>query len=313
MNSVDVVCAGLCVVNFPVFPVDETLFSRDLTSVGNMELLTGGDAANQAKIISRMGFKTAICSRRGRDRFGDILMQLFEEDAGVSTDGIVVDPSEATSVCAMMIKPDGNRHFCSHKGCINNFCFEDINLEMLSSAKVASIGGVYGLPKFDGNGAAAFFEFAKTHGAVTVADTKFDQRKIGLKGIRGMLRHTDHFFPSYDEASAISGKTQPEDIADVLLEAGADFVGIKLGAKGCYIKSGTAGKYIPAIAGEVVDTTGAGDNFMSGFIAGLLKGWDIEKCCLFGTAAASLCVSQLEPTSAVRSFRQVKDRLEAAL
>lgn len=311
-TNIDVVCAGLCVVNFPIFPADESIFTRDVNPVSPITLLPGGDAANQAVVLSKMGFKTAILSRRGDDDFGKILLQLlYRYGNHIELEGIVVDAEMATSVSAMMIRPNGQRCFCVHKGAIFNFCFEDIDLSILSRAKVASIGGVYGLPSFDGPGAAAFFRVARENGLITVADTKVDMYRIGLKGILEMLEQTDYFFPSYDEATAISGETSPEKIAGIFLDAGARHVGIKLGSKGIYARDREGEFYLPALPADVVDTTGAGDNFMSGLIAGLIRGWDFRACCLFGSAAAALCVTTLGPMMAIKSFDQVIQFLES--
>ena len=307
MESVDVVCAGICGVNFPVFPVDETLFTRDITQVGPISLLPGGDAANQAVVLSKLGVQTALCTRRGNDDFGRMLVDLLRKYGNnINLDGIVTDTEKATSISVMMIRPNGQRHFCVHKGAIFNFCFEDIDPGLLSRAKVVSIGGVFALPSFDGAGAAALFRKAREQGLITVADTKYDMYNIGLAGIVPMLKLTDYFFPSYDEAAAISGKTEPEVMAKVFLDAGAEHVGIKLGPKGIYFQDKELAFYMPALPAEVVDTTGAGDNFMSGFIAGLVRGWDIKKCCLFGSAAAALCVTKVGPMTAVESFEQVE-------
>jgi sugar/nucleoside kinase (ribokinase family) len=313
-NAVDVICAGLSVVNFPIFPVDEGLFTHDVNPVHPITLLPGGDAANQAVVLSNMGFKTALFSRRGNDDFGRIMLDLLRQyGRDIRLDGIVPDFERATSVSAMIIKPDGQRHFCVHKGAIFNFCLGDIDLSLFSQAKVASIGGVFGLPSFDGPGAAAFFCAARERGIITVADTKADLQGIGLAGIRDMLAHTDYFFPSYDEAKAISGETEPEKMAQVFLDAGASHAGIKLGSQGVYVRDNNGEFRIPAFPAEVVDTTGAGDNFMSGFIAGLLSGWELRDCCLFGSAAAALCISKVGPMTAVKSFDQVQQVLETCL
>jgi sugar/nucleoside kinase (ribokinase family) len=313
MNSpeFDVLCAGLCVVNFPIFPVDESIFTQDVNPVSPITLLPGGDAANQAVVLSKMGFKTAIFSRRGDDDFGKIMLKLLKNYGnGIVLDGIRTDPKKATGVSAMMIQPNGQRSFCSHKGALFDFCLDDIDLTLLARTKVASIGGVYGLPSFDGAGAAAFFRAARERKVVTVADTKFDLMGIGLDGIREMLKFTDYFFPSYDEAKAISGETEPEKMAGVFLDAGVSHAGIKLGAKGIYVRDRETEFYLPALPAEVVDTTGAGDNFMSGLIAGLVRGWDIRQCCLFGSAAAALCVTKVGPMTAIKSFDQVTMFLE---
>jgi sugar/nucleoside kinase (ribokinase family) len=311
-KNIDVVCAGLCVVNFPVFPVDESIFTQDVNPVSPITLLPGGDAANQAVVLSNMGFKTAILSRRGNDDFGNIMLQLLNRYGNhIELEGIVVDSKMATSVSAMMIRPNGQRCFCVHKGAIYNFCIDDIDLSILSGSKVVSIGGVYGLPSFDGPGAAAFFRVARENGLITVADTKADMYRIGLEGIRDMLEQTDYFFPSYDEAAAVSGETSPEKIVKVFLDAGVRHAGIKLGARGIYARDRETEFYLPALPADVVDTTGAGDNFISGLIAGLIRGWDFRTCCLFGSAAAALCVTTMGPMTAVKSFDQVAQFLES--
>ena len=311
MKQYDVVCAGLSVVNFPVFPVDKFIFENDVNPVEPIELLSGGDAANQSIVLSRMGAKTALLTRRGDDDFGLIMLELLKKFGhDIDLSGISVDPVKATSVCAMMIKPDGHRHFVSHKGAMFDFAVDHIDLSILSRTKIASIGGLFGLPSFDGDGSLRFFQEAKKQGVITVADTKSDLMKIGLNGIREMLPFTDYFFPSYDEASVLSGETDPKRIAQVFLDAGAANTGIKLGSDGCYFANASQQFTVPVIPQKVVDTTGAGDNFMSGFIMGLLRGWEPRQCCLFGTAAATLCVAEIGPNLAVTSYKQVDDFLK---
>jgi sugar/nucleoside kinase (ribokinase family) len=99
-------------------------------------------------------------------------------------------------------------------------------------------------------------------------------------------------------------------MAAAFLDAGAGHVGIKLGAEGIYFRDAAQEFALPAFPAKVLDTTGAGDNFMSGFIAGLVKGWDVRRCCLFGSAAAALCVAKVGPMTAIESFRQVEEFLK---
>lgn len=306
MKEYDVICAGLSLVNFPIYPTDESIFRRDVTQVDPIVLLPGGDAANQAIVISRLGNRTALLTKRGDDHFGKIMLDLLNDFGnGIDVSKIAVDEKNSTGVCAMMIRPDGQRSFCTHRGALLHFGLDDINVSLLKTTRIVSIGGLMSLPGFDGKGTAEFFRLAKEAGAVTVADTKKDLWEIGLDGIRNTLKYTDYFFPSLEEATAISGKERPENMADVFLGAGAKHVGIKLGKDGCYFKDTREEFYLPVYPSEVVDTTGAGDNFMSGFITGLLHNWEIQDCCRFAGAAGAICVSQVGPNTAVESFDQV--------
>lgn len=313
MKKYDVVCIGLAMINFPVYPIDESLFLHDVTQVESMDFLPGGDAANQAIVLSRLGNRLALITKRGNDYAGNILLDLlndFGRDIDIS--GIVSDKN-STGVCAMLIQPDGKRNFCTHRGALLDLCAGDIDSAMLKDTKIVSIGGLMSLPSLDGEGSAEVFRQAKKAGAITVADTKKDMWNIGLEGIRKTLAYTDYFFPSLDEACAISGKSRLEEMADLFLDAGAGHVGIKLGGDGCYFKDHKEEFYIPVVPSKVVDTTGAGDNFMSGFITGLLHEWDMKKCCRFASAAGAICVSGLGPNKAVESFDQVMNFMKGSI
>ena len=305
---IDVVCAGLSVINFLVHPVDENIFLRDVTLVSPITLLQGGDAANQAIVLSRLGNKVALCSRRGNDEFGSLMLNLLAKHGiDIEVSGIIVDPTQATSVCSVMVRADGQRNFCVHRGAINNFRIEDIDISILKRTRVASIGGMFQLPSFDGEGMAKFLKYAKAQGVITVADTKADLRNIGIEGVSESLKYLDYFFPSYDEATVLSGESEPEKMAQIFLDAGVVHAGIKLGENGCFMKDAWQEFYIPGMSVDVVDTTGAGDNFMAGFITGLLRGWDIRKCCEFATAVGAICVTQIGSNSAVMNFQQVEN------
>ncbi|MGE5612933.1 MAG: carbohydrate kinase family protein [Bacillota bacterium] len=311
MKEFDVVCVGVAVVDLPLYPVDKELFSRNLTQIRPPEFHAGGGAANQAIVLSRMGNRTSLLTILGKDVFGQILTGLLS-DCGKDIDLSHVSFHEKarTGISVVMIEPDGQRHFCVNRGANNHFSIERLDLSVLKRAKVVSLSYLFALPGFDGTGTTALLKIAKENGAITVVDTLTDIAGIGLDGVRSTLECTDYFFPSYDEAAAISRETEPERIADVFLNAGAGHVGIKLGSKGCYFKDKDNEFYLPAFDGPVVDTTGAGDNFMSGFITGLVRGWDIRRCCRLGNAAGALCVAEIGANSAIKDFEQVENFLK---
>jgi len=310
MKDIDVLCVGLAVVNFPVFPVDESLFSRDITRVEAITLLPGGDAVNQSIVLSRLGAKTALCCKRGNDGFGKGLLDLLNEFGdSIDVTGVIVDEKAATGVSVMMIRPDGQRHFCVHRGAMNNFRIENIDLALIARAKVFSYTGMCSMPSIDTD-SGVVFKAAQEAGTVTVADTKFVPAGLDTDAIMRQLAYVDYFFPSYDEAAALTGEKEPSRIAKILLETGVKHVGIKMGADGCYFTDGKTEFYLPAIPADVVDTTGAGDNFMSAFIAGLLRGCSHRVCCMLGIAAGAICVAQVGPCGAVKSFKQVHELME---
>lgn len=302
----DVVCAGLALMNFPIYPIDETVFKNDVNMVSPITLLPGGDAANQAIVISRLGGKVALLSAVGADGFGEMLPKMIKESGkDLDVSHIAVEEKDTTGVAAMLIQSDGQRNFCINRGSLLKFGIQHIDMGILEQTRIVSIGGLMSLPGFDGEGTKEFFRRAKKAGVITVADTKKDLWGIGLEGIKETLSYTDYFFPSLEEAQAVSGEKTVEKMADRFLQCGVAHVGIKLGGDGCYFKDDRQEFYLPAYKCDVVDTTGAGDNFMSGFITGLLNEWDIKTCCKFASATGTVCASAIGPNDAVTSMEQV--------
>jgi len=308
MKEFDVVCVGVAVVDLPLNPVDREIFNRNMTQIKAPVFYAGGGAANQAIVLSRLGNKTLMLTTIGNDAFGHILLDLLKTcGRDIDLSNISFHEEVGTGISVVMIEPNGERHFCVNRGTNNHFCIDRFDLSVLKRTKVVSLAYLFAMPGFDGEGSSALLKAAKENGAITVVDTSTDIAGIGLEGVRSTLEYTDYFFPSYSEAAAVSGETEPEKIAKVFLDAGAEHVGIKLGGDGCYFKDAQNEFYLPTFDGPVVDTTGAGDNFMSGFITGLVRGWNMKQCCRFGNAAGTLCVAEIGANTAIKNFAQVEN------
>jgi sugar/nucleoside kinase (ribokinase family) len=77
-------------------------------------------------------------------------------------------------------------------------------------------------------------------------------------------------------------------------------VAIKLGGDGCYVRSREGFEVAkPAFKVAVVDTTGAGDGWAAGFLQGLVKGWDLEKCAIVANAVGGLVVTKIGAITAM--------------
>ena len=121
----------------------------------------------------------------------------------------------------------------------------------------------------------------------------------------------DYLFLNEDEAKYLSGENEADKIADHFLAKGVGTVIVKLGAKGSYIKSKKEAVFQEAFhTTNVVDTTGAGDCFASGFISGVLRGLSLRECAKFATACSFLTIQKVGATTAIESLEQVEAVLE---
>lgn len=307
----DILCVGLIVSDLLVRPINKGVFDVDATTVDDFKIMPGGDATNESIILSRLGANVGLVGKLGDDVMGQLILKQIEAN-NVDVTNVKIDPDTKTSTSIVLINENGDRNFIGCKGNNDDFSIEDIDLNILRHTKIVNIGSLFAHPKLDRGGIETIFKEAKKNNVITSADTVTDRRNIGIDGIKGILKNTDFFLPSFIEAADLTNETDPEKMADIFLDYGVKTVVIKLGAEGCLIKN-TSGEcfHINAYKTTPVDTTGAGDNFVAGFLTGVLNRWDLEKCGKFASAVGSLCVQGIGATSYVRSMGQVLRYMES--
>ncbi|MDL2253907.1 carbohydrate kinase family protein [Ruminococcaceae bacterium OttesenSCG-928-I18] len=304
----DIVTIGIAAYDMILRTVDESLFTRDTTMLQEVGVSSGGGAMTQAVIAQRLGCKTALMGKISSDIFGDYLQRILK-DAGVDDSRVVVSSEDSMSLTFALVRPDGTRHFLGWQGSNNRtLCLDDIDLSLVKKAKIVSYGSFYFLQEMDKGGANLIFRTAKDAGALTVADVGADAFSQGKDVIFSNLPLLDYFIPSYVEAEYLTGEKDPARMASFFLRKGCRNVIIKLGAEGCFVASEHLAKTIPTF-NEVKanDTTGAGDNFVGGFLAGLIDGRDVLDAARFANAVASVSVTEMGAIHGVKNKQQVLD------
>lgn len=295
-NSMKIHCIGQLVTDVLVLPVERVDYTADTILVDKIELNSGGDAMNVAINLARLGAEVLFTGRVGGDDFGRFLRRRLEE-AGVDASGLSVNPDSQTDTCVAMINSKGDRTFLYAAGANLTLGPEQVSEKSLGKSGIVHIGGTFLLPGLDGEGAAEIFRRARRHGAITTMDVTHDTSNRWMGLIRPSLEHLDYFMPSVAEAEKITNRAQPEEMARVLLDAGVKTVVIKLGAKGCYVRNEREGFFQPAFRANAVDTTGAGDAFVAGFLYGLSKELPLRECAATACAAGAITVCKLGATN----------------
>jgi sugar/nucleoside kinase (ribokinase family) len=127
-----------------------------------------------------------------------------------------------------------------------------------------------------------------------------------------VLSSVDVFLPNEEEACGIAGVDDAGEAARMLCAAGAGVVAVKRGARGALASAGDTMIEVPAPAGvAVVDSTGAGDSFNAGFIAGHLKGWPLDQCLELAVACGSLSTRAVGGVVAQPSMAEAFEVIEA--
>ncbi len=302
----DVACIGILVADAIAKPVEKIPEKGKLELVDTLGLYTGGCAASAAIDMSIIGRNVAIIGKIGNDGFGMFMKNALEQKK-VSTKGLIVDPKGSTSASLVIVTPDGERSFIHSIASNGTFEEADIPYDVISESKIVFVAGTMLMPKFDGKDCAVFLKKCKNMDKITVLDTAWDSKGRWMKVLAPCMPYIDYFLPSYEEAVELSGKTQPEEIADTFLTMGPHTVVIKLGKQGCFIKTKSGEKHIIPTYNRIkaVDTTGAGDAFCSGFIAALVKGSSLIECGKFANAVGTHCVMEKGASSGIKSEEEI--------
>ena len=307
---IDILCVGQLVADVLVRPVDRIDFGIDTQRVELIELRNGGDALNAAIGLSRLGCRVGFVGRIGSDHWGDYLASAMERE-GIDSRGLKRTAEVGTCTVVVLINSSGERIFFYLGGANDLFGPEDIDPTLVAEASVIHVGGTYLLPRFDGRGAAELFAAARGQGKITSMDVTWDTRGRWLQTIDVCLPHLSYFLPSVREAREIAGRESPEEMARFLQEHGVENVVVKLGDKGCYVLPARGhGFFSPAYHTEVVDTTGAGDSFVAGFLAGIQRGWELPACARLACAAAALNIRKVGATAGMPTFAEAKRFME---
>jgi len=271
-----------------------------------LRFMPGGGAANTPSALARMGLRPAVFSKVGNDPNGAFLLRELAQ-CGVDTSGIRVSDSDATPFTFVGVHPDGDRTFIHTPGANLTVTFDGFDLERLLLTDFLVYQDLWVLPRMDGAPGAAVLAEAQRRGVTTFLDECWGLGP-NRDAFEAMAPHCDYLLPSLDDLRAIYPGTSAEEMADYLLGLGARAAVLKMGAEGCLVAQGERRVRVPALPAQVVDTTGAGDCWDAGFIAGLAYGEDIVTAARIGCACAAFCIEALGGSTGVPDYPTVLHR-----
>ncbi|MEM6712207.1 MAG: sugar kinase, partial [Pseudomonadota bacterium] len=294
---------ALCRPVTEIPPGAGTYFIEDFT------LAVSGAAGSAAIVAAKHGLKVQAIGGVGEDLMGDWVLRRFA-DFGVDT-GLMQRVAEMTTSSSIVTtRPDGQRPALHKRGATAGFYVSDDQLDQALDTKIFHIGGVGLMDAMDKGRNAELLGEAKKRGITTTLDV-FASTPDDLPLVRPLLEHTDYFMPSEEEAIALSGLTDYEEIASFLLDQGVGAVILTLGADGAIYRDRQGQRIdLPAYQIDVVCTCGCGDCFNAGFATGLHLGALIEDCIRFGQAASAQNAMGLGSQAVVTSLEATRTFME---
>ena len=310
-ENLEIICIGMAVTDILVRGASNFPEGGSTSQVDDITICTGGDAVNEAITLSRLGHRAGLMALVGDDLQGDFVARECKKN-GVNVSGLVKSETHPTATSVVLINSAGERSFLSQSdSALDAFALSDSDLEYIKPGlKVLALGSLFCGKNLHGGALPSALKKAKDVGAATVADFVVSPHGGGLKSISHLLALLDYAAPSREEASFYAGTSDLDKIAEEFFGYGVKNIVIKLGRDGVFVRTPTDRFRIGLYPSSVVDTTGAGDSFVAGFVSGLVRGEPLRRCTMIGAATASIAIQSVGATAGVKSFQQVMDVVE---
>lgn len=293
------ICLDILIKNIQNFPK-----SNQVTQVDSITLMGGGGALNTSIALKRLGVEVFPMGEVGLDYAGDVLLNIMDAE-GIDNAYVLRRKAKPSSVVNVLINSEGERSFICNPGNFIHVSINDYNWDILEEFDVLLIGSCFLLDKLLPD-LPDVLKLCRKHNVISIIDTVWPTRPT-YRLIEKSLPFMDFFTPSFEEAQVLSGHKEPADIAQWCLDQGTKNVIIKMDKKGCYLANKEIQQQIPAFKVELVDSTGAGDCFLAGFIKGLSINYDLPRAAMLGNAAGALCVQKVGAYTGITNYKDLTE------
>ncbi|NMB48387.1 carbohydrate kinase family protein [Candidatus Kuenenbacteria bacterium] len=263
----------------------------DKIKIKKMYFDIGGGGTNVAATLANMGVKTSLLARVGADLAGQEIIATMKKFQ-VDTRLITIDKKEETGYSVIFLDKDGERTALVFRGASD---FADFNPTKVNQLKadwffITSLNANLKLLN-------QLFAVAKKNKIKIAWNPGGAELELGSLKLKKMLRATDVLFLNIKEAQKLTG-IKTKDIKIILESlsglANKAAVVVTGGKNGAWVKNGPEILWADILDKKVVNATGAGDAFGSGFISGLIlyKG-NIRKSLQLGMLNSNSVVTQM--------------------
>lgn len=307
MGDLDLLVLGDCNPDLILRGDVEPEFGQSEKLLDEALLVIGGSGGIMACGAARLGLRTAFAGVVGDDAFGRFMLVALGE-RGVDTSACVVDPDRPTGLSVILSRGE-DRAILTSLGTISDLRADVVDPDLVRSARHVHVSAYYLQDRLRPDLPSLFAE-AREAGVTTSIDPNGDPSGAWDSGLLSLLDLTNCFFPNSAEARAITGIDDVDIAAEALAEHGT-VVAVKFGQGGGLAMSGADVVRSESIPAKVVDTTGAGDSFDAGFLAGRLNGWPLDRCLALAVACGSLSTRAMGGTAAQPTMEEALGALEA--
>ena len=240
----------------------------------------GGSSGNTIFAAARLGIKTTFIGKIGMGQGGEFYKNSLERLGGDTSH--FKTGNIANGRCLSLITPDGERTMRTYLGAAATLSPAEVTPADFIGSTHAHVEGYL---LFNRDLMMAVLTSAReAHCHISLDLASFEVVESSKDILPAILKeYVDMVFANEDEAAAFFGKPMPLEEMALHLAGYCDLAVVKAGAKGAWLARGEEVLFAPALPGiTAVDTTGAGDYWAAGFLAGWLRGKPLETCAAWG-------------------------------
>lgn len=271
--------------------VGEELYCKDFS------LQLGGGLPATLINLGRLGIETRIATELGNDIFSSFAKEKFLEN-NVKPTNLYSGNDIPLNITSAIILPKDRTFYSYGKGTIepDEAALEKFyNIAKGSKICMMQLGGF-----------KEVYKKLKDEGTILVLDTGWDD-EMSFEKYNDYLELADYYTPNRKEAMRITGEATPEKAARALRKY-FDRVVVKVDADGCIGIDNGAEFFVPSVERfKNVDSTGAGDAFLSGFMYGLFYDYPLKDSIEFGNITGGKAVTEVGALSAYVTEKELKE------
>lgn len=251
----------------------------------------GGSAANVAVNSRRLGANVRMLTRIGKDEFGKFLLNVLKKE-DINLKGIQIDKNKRTPL-VFVNKTSGTPVWLAYRDADKYIEFNKEVKNLIKETKIVYLTTFILSQKPSRDTALKVLKIIKKKENTLLAfDPCFrpilwSNKKQGIKLVKSIISVSDFIKPSLDDAKYLFGDDTPENYIKRYLQLGANIVILTMGKDGVLVSNGKEKFKLDVYSKKVVDVTGAGDSFWSGFMVGILDNMTIKKAVKLGNATAA--------------------------
>lgn len=287
-----VVCLGAHILDILGRPVTEIPAGQGGARLDEIRITAAGTAAATAVDLARFGYRVATVGCIGADEVGDFLIAVMQRH-GVDTSHVQRTAEVQTSATMLPIRPNGERPALHVVGANNRLRADAIDPSVFDGAPLVHLGGLDRTGPFLRDEALALATALRARGCRVSMDILGGDAGRFADVLRPLFPLVDWLAPNEEQLCHLYGVDDPAVAARRALDDGVGVVAVTLGGDGCLVATGDGLTHVPARAVTVVDTTGCGDAFSAGLLAGIAQGRDAVGAARFGVVCGSLAATGL--------------------